>query len=351
MNMANTYIPLQPFIESGCHSPEMYDTNQIGIIMKKIVVLEPGYDHYQEELSVLAAFSPEFIVVPQVASMEERAKALSQADALMIRDAPLPVEYIGLLDKCKVIVRYGVGVDNVDLNAAKDKGIYVANVPDYGSQDVAEHALALLLATSRRIASRNTQVHQGKWNIGQAEPMYRLGGKVLGIVGFGRIARCLAEKAGGIGFCRILVCDPFLSDAEAQAAGVEKAILEELCQQSDLISLHVPLSAKTRHIIGAAELALMKKTAVLVNTSRGGLIDEAALYKALSTQRLFGAGLDVFEQEPVSPDNPLLSLPNVICTDHTAWFTEESASELQRKAAQEVLRVFEGSKPLNWVNP
>lgn len=319
--------------------------------MKKIVVLEPGYEHYQEEMKVLAAFNPEFIVVPKSASQEERAKALLQADALMIREAPLPLEYIALLDKCQAIVRYGVGVDNVDLAAAKEKGIYVANVPDYGSEDVAEHALALLLATTRRLTSRNTQVHAGQWNIGQAEPMYRLSGKVLGIVGFGRIARCLAAKASGIGFSRMLVCDPLLNDADAMAAGVEKVTLEQLCQQADLISLHVPLSEKTRHLIGAEQLALMKPTTIVVNTSRGGLIDESALYQALIENRLFAAGLDVFEQEPVRQDHPLLTLPNVICTDHTAWFTEESVTELQRKAAQEVLRIFEGNKPLNWVNP
>lgn len=319
--------------------------------MKKIVVLEPGYEHYQEEKRVLAAFNPEFIVVPKNASQDERASALAEADALMIREAPLPQEYIALLDKCQAIVRYGVGVDNVDLAAAKEKGIYVANVPDYGSEDVAEHALALLLAATRRITSRNTQVHQGAWNIGQAEPMFRLSGKVLGIVGFGRIARCLATKAGGIGFKTILVCDPLLSDTDAQAAGVEKVSLEQLCQQADFISLHVPLSQKTHHLIGVEQLALMKPTAVLVNTSRGGLIDEAALYQALVEKRLFAAGLDVFEQEPVRLDHPLLTLPNVICTDHTAWFTTESVTELQRKAAQEVLRIFEGNKPLNWVNP
>lgn len=319
--------------------------------MKKIVVLEPGYAHYEEEKTILAAFNPEFIVVPADAAADTRARALMQADALMIREAPLPLEYIALLDKCQAIVRYGVGVDNVDLAAAKEKGIYVANVPDYGSEDVAEHALALLLAATRRITSRNAQVHQGAWNIGQAEPMFRLSGKVLGIVGFGRIARCLAAKASGIGFSRMLVCDPLLSEAGAQAAGVEKVSLQQLCQQADLISLHVPLSPKTRHLIGAEQLAWMKPTAVLVNTSRGGLIDEAALYQALVEQRLFAAGLDVFEQEPVSPTHPLLSLPNVICTDHTAWFTEESVRELQRKAAQEVLRIFEGNKPLNWVNP
>lgn len=319
--------------------------------MKRIVILEPGYEHYLEENAVLAAFNPQFTVVPQSASEQQRLTALAQADALMIREAPLTANDINAMDKCQVIVRYGVGVDNVDLPAAKAKGIYVANVPDYGSEDVAEHALALLLSATRRITSRNTQVHQRQWNIGQAEPMFRLSGKVLGIVGFGRIARCLATKSRGIGFREILVCDPLLDDAGAMAAGVQKVSLEQLCREADLISLHIPLSSSTRHLIGKAELARMKPTTVLVNTSRGGLIDETALYDALVAKQLFAAGLDVFEQEPVRADHPLLTLSNVICTDHTAWFTEESVTELQRKAAQEVLRVFEGTKPLNWVNP
>lgn len=318
--------------------------------MKKIVILEPGYAHYREEEAVLAAFNPQFVVVPKNASDEERLQLLSEADAVMIREASLPAAYIQALERCKAIVRYGVGVDNIDLPAAKDQGIYVANVPDYGSEDVAEHALALLMASVRRITSRNMQVHNGQWNIGQAEPMYRMSGKVLGIVGFGRIARCLATKASGIGLRTILVCDPQLDAVAAEAAGVVKVSLEDLCREADLISLHVPLSSKTRHLIGRDQLALMKPSTVLINTSRGGLIDEDALYDALFHQRLFAAGLDVFETEPVKADNPLLSLPNVICTDHTAWFTEESVIELQRKAAQEVLRVFEGNKPMNWVN-
>ena len=283
------------------------------------------------------------------ASDRERLQILSQADAVMIREAPLPAAYIEAMTQCQAIVRYGVGVDNIDLQAAKKQGIYVANVPDYGSEDVAEHALALLLACVRRINSRNAQVHKGQWNIGQAEPMHRMSGKVLGIIGFGRIARCLATKARGIGFSNILVCDPQLDDAAAAEAGVVKTSLENLCREADLISIHVPLSAKTRHLIGREQLAMMKASTVLVNTSRGGLIDEQALYDALFNQRLFAAGLDVFEVEPVRADNPLLSLPNVVCTDHTAWFTEESVIELQRKAAQEVLRVLEGNKPLHWV--
>lgn len=276
---------------------------------------------------------------------------VSNADAIMVREATVSRPMIEAMQQCRVIVRYGVGVDNIDSQAAKEKGIYVANVPDYGSEDVAEHALALLLAATRRIATRNRDVRDGQWGIGQREPMFRLAGKILGVVGFGRISRCFVQKASGIGFKRILVVDPLLTDKQASQAGVTRVNLDTLCREADFISLHAPLTPDTHHLIGEAELAKMKPSAVLVNTSRGGLIDEQALINALLQQRIFAAGLDVFESEPLSAKSPLLQMDNTLCTDHTAWFTEESVVELQSKAAHEVRRAFEGEHPLNWVNP
>lgn len=269
----------------------------------------------------------------------------------MVREATVSRPMIEAMQQCRVIVRYGVGVDNIDSQAAKEKGIYVANVPDYGSEDVAEHALALLLAATRRIATRNRDVRDGQWGIGQREPMFRLAGKILGVVGFGRISRCFVQKASGFGFKRILVVDPLLTDEQASQAGVTRVNLDTLCREADFISLHAPLTPDTHHLIGEAELAKMKPSAVLVNTSRGGLIDEQALINALLQKRIFAAGLDVFESEPLSAKSPLLQMDNTLCTDHTAWFTEESVVELQSKAAHEVRRAFEGEHPLNWVNP
>ncbi|HAN6389943.1 TPA: C-terminal binding protein, partial [Escherichia coli] len=294
---------------------------------------------------------PQFVVVPANASLEEKLRQVSNADAIMVREATVSRPMIEAMQQCRVIVRYGVGVDNIDSQAAKEKGIYVANVPDYGSEDVAEHALALLLAATRRIATRNRDVRDGQWGIGQREPMFRLAGKILGVVGFGRISRCFVQKASGIGFKRILVVDPLLTDKQASQAGVTRVNLDTLCREADFISLHAPLTPDTHHLIGEAELAKMKPSAVLVNTSRGGLIDEQALINALLQQRIFAAGLDVFESEPLSAKSPLLQMDNTLCTDHTAWFTEESVVELQSKAAHEVRRAFEGEHPLNWVNP
>lgn len=319
--------------------------------MKKIVVIEPGYLNYSAEENILQDWEPQFVVVPANASLEEKLRQVSNADAIMVREATVSRPMIEAMQQCRVIVRYGVGVDNIDSQAAKEKGIYVANVPDYGSEDVAEHALALLLAATRRIATRSRDVRDGQWGIGQREPMFRLAGKILGVVGFGRISRCFVQKASGIGFKRILVVDPLLTDEQASQAGVTRVNLDTLCREADFISLHAPLTPDTHHLIGEAELAKMKPSAVLVNTSRGGLIDEQALINALLQQRIFAAGLDVFESEPLSAKSPLLQMDNTLCTDHTAWFTEESVVELQSKAAHEVRRAFEGEHPLNWVNP
>ncbi len=319
--------------------------------MKKIVVIEPGYLNYSAEENILQDWDPQFVVVPANASLEEKLRQVSNADAIMVREATVSRPMIEAMQQCRVIVRYGVGVDNIDSQAAKEKGIYVANVPDYGSEDVAEHALALLLAATRRIATRNRDVRDGQWGIGQREPMFRLAGKILGVVGFGRISRCFVQKASGFGFKRILVVDPLLTDEQASQAGVTRVNLDTLCREADFISLHAPLTPDTHHLIGEAELAKMKPSAVLVNTSRGGLIDEQALINALLQKRIFATGLDVFESEPLSAKSPLLQMDNTLCTDHTAWFTEESVVELQSKAAHEVRRAFEGEHPLNWVNP
>ncbi|HFM0554425.1 TPA: C-terminal binding protein, partial [Escherichia coli] len=314
-------------------------------------VIEPGYLNYSAEENILQDWDPQFVVVPANASLEEKLRQVSNADAIMVREATVSRPMIEAMQQCRVIVRYGVGVDNIDSQAAKEKGIYVANVPDYGSEDVAEHALALLLAATRRIATRNRDVRDGQWGIGQREPMFRLAGKILGVVGFGRISRCFVQKASGFGFKRILVVDPLLTDEQASQAGVTRVNLDTLCREADFISLHAPLTPDTHHLIGEAELAKMKPSAVLVNTSRGGLIDEQALINALLQKRIFAAGLDVFESEPLSAKSPLLQMDNTLCTDHTAWFTEESVVELQSKAAHEVRRAFEGEHPLNWVNP
>lgn len=318
--------------------------------MKRILVIEPGYQEYSSELDVLKEYSPELKVIKQGTLKKELLEAVKLADAILVREATVDKEVIDAANNCKIIVRYGVGVDNIDLDYAKSKKIFVANVPDYGSEDVAEHALALLLATSRRIVKRNNDVHNGIWGVGQTEVMPRLSGKVLGVIGFGRIAQCFVKKASNIGFSKIIAFDPMFNNQIGEKLGVQKASLEEVCSQADFLSLHAPLMETTKNIINKDTLKLMKKNLVLVNTSRGGLVNEDDLYDALKNQKIFAAGLDVFNQEPINKNNKLLTLSNVITTDHTAWYTAESVIELQRKAALEVKRVFSNQSPINWVN-
>ncbi|WP_439839410.1 C-terminal binding protein [Aeromonas caviae] len=318
--------------------------------MKKIVVIEPGYADYVHELAILEKYASQIEVVRLGTPSAEVITSVRDADAIMVREAKVDEAIISNLEKCKVIVRYGVGVDNIDLEAAKKKGIYVANVPDYGSEDVAEHAVALMLSAARRIPSRSNDVKAGVWGVGQAEPLFRVTNKVMGIVGFGRIARCFAKKVSGFEFSNILVFDPLLTETEANELNVKKCELEDLFSESDFISLHVPLNEKTRHMVDHHLLSKMKRTAILINTGRGGIINEDHLYEYLRDGKIFAAALDVFDKEPLDITLPMVKLNNVITTDHTAWFTEESVIELHQKAAYEVLRVLEGQEPKNWVN-
>ena len=318
--------------------------------MKKIVVIEPGYQDYKAEKEILNEFNPVFCVVKIGTPREEIFKAISDADAIMVREAVIDKDLLDAASKVRIIVRYGVGVDNIDLDYAKKKGIKVANVPDYGSEDVAEHAMALLFAASRRIVTRDQDVRHGIWGVGQNEPMPRIYGKNLGVLGYGRIAKCFITKAKGLGFKNIFVVDPLLNEQTAKDDGIIKTDLEALCRESDFISVHVPLLPTTKHMIGAKELSLMKPYTVIVNAGRGGVIDEDALYDALKSNQIFAAGIDTFETEPVSLQNKLLSLKNTVVSDHTAWYTIESVIELQSKGALEVLRAFKGEELKHQVN-
>ena len=223
----------------------------------------------------------------------------------------------------------------------------VANVPDYGTEEVSTHTVSLLLAVVRQIVTRDRHVREGRWNAPREHNMYRLRGRTLGLVGYGRIARQVHEKLAGFGFGRVLVHDP---KAELPP-GAEQASVDEICAASDVISLHVPLTASTRHLIDARRLALARPTAILVNTGRGGLVDLDALFDTLKSGRLLGAGLDVFETEPVDPAHPIFGLPNVVVSDHIGWYSEEAMRDLQRKATEEAVRILAGNKPLHWLNP
>ena len=316
-----------------------------------VAILEPGYAAYDTETSVLAG---QDVQIAQVAPETEAVPALQALDpvAILVRERAVDTAVIDACPNLKIIVRYGVGVDNVDLEYAQTRGIYVANVPDYGAEkEVSEHALALYLAIQRRITSRDAQVRRGQWGIGQAALIPGRENAILGLIGCGRIGLQAAHKFRALGFTCVLAFDPYLSGEAAARADVKKVTLSELCKAADVVSLHAPLTRETRHILDAGRIALMKPTSIVLNVSRGGLVDEAALADALNQGRIFGAGIDVFEQEPVAPDNPLLHSANTIVSDHCAWYSERSVAVLQRNAAQEITRVLNQGQPKSWKNP
>jgi D-3-phosphoglycerate dehydrogenase len=289
----------------------------------------------------------------RVADPKDRAflAEVAAADALMNEYSPVDAALIGAAQKCLAIVRYGVGVDNVDLEAATKAGICVANVPDYGTQEVALHAFSLLLAVHRRLRTYDTAVRAGRWMVGPAvtPPIHRIRGQTLGIVGFGRIGRSVAAYAAPLGV-HLLTYDPYVSRTAAGEAGATLVDYATLLRQSDILSFHAPLGSETHHLLGEEEIRMLKPTAIVINTSRGAIIDTAALARALREGRLAGAGLDVFEREPLAADHPLRETPNTILTPHVAWYSEEARRALKRSVAEEVVRVSRGEWPRSLVN-
>ena len=317
---------------------------------QSVAVLEPGYATYDVENAILADENAKVVPVGVAAEAVPALKTIDPV-AIMVRERAVTAAEMDVCPHLKLVVRYGVGVDNIDLEGAKQRQIYVANIPDYGAQhEVSEHAVALYLAVQRRIPSRDAEVRAGRWGVGQAAMIPDRENAVLGLIGCGRIGLETARKFRALGFARVLVFDPFLSGAAAAEMQVEKAELPTLCRTADVVTLHAPLTADTHHILSAERIAAMKPTTIVVNVSRGGLVDEQALADALSERRIFGAGVDVFEHEPVAPDNPLLAAPNTVLSDHTAWYSERSVAVLQRNAANEIQRVLTGKPPKNWVN-
>jgi D-3-phosphoglycerate dehydrogenase len=257
------------------------------------------------------------------------------------------------MPRCKLISRLGVGVDNIDVPAATHRGIWVANVPDYGVDEVSLHAMSLLLAQLRGLPRLVADTRSGKWTLSPVKPIARLTGQTLGIVGFGRIGRSLATKAAGFGL-RLLACDPYLDAAGIRAAGAQPVDLETLLHESDFVSLHLPLNDETRHIIGARTLAMMKPSAYLINTARGELIDEVALLAAVRAGQIRGAALDVLSVEPPPVDHPVLSEllkeERILVTPHGAWYSEEAMTDMRARATENVVRVLRGEQPRTPVN-
>jgi D-3-phosphoglycerate dehydrogenase len=318
-------------------------------IRLRVVVTDDRYGSYQEEEEVFAPLGVDLSVL-NLENEAEAVEALKDADGILVNLFPMSATLIGRLEKCRVISRYGVGYDNVDVEAATRAGIWVARVPDYATEDVSDHAAALLLACVRKLSYRDRRVRQGGWNLSKEQTSHRVRGKVLGLVGFGGIARALQRKLSAFGLSKVLVFDPYFDRKQIRQAGAEAVDLKRLLAESDYVSVHAALSEESRGLIGKRELQLMKPSAILVNTARGPLVDEAALAAALREGRLHYAGLDVFHREPLAADSPLLQLNNVILSDHAGWYSEESKAELKTKAARNIAAVLRGGRPAYPVN-
>jgi D-3-phosphoglycerate dehydrogenase len=313
----------------------------------RVVITDTVFGSTDPEREVLGDLAD--LELAPAADEQSLVQAAAEADALLNCYAKLTPDLIRSLKRCRIIARYGIGVDTVSLSAASDAGIMVTNVPDYCIDEVSDHALALLLNQARGIGRASLATRSGEWDIGVVQPLYRLRGRTLAILGFGRIGRALAEKARPLGL-RIVAFDRYVPEHAIRAAGVEPLSLQAALEEADLVSVHVPLTDETHHLIDAQALARMRPGAFIVNTSRGPVIDSSALVEALKAGRLGGAGLDVVEPEPPPRDHELRQLPNVVLTPHTAFYSEESQRELQRRAAEEVARVLRGEQPRSLVN-
>jgi D-3-phosphoglycerate dehydrogenase len=316
----------------------------------KVVITDFGDPDNSLEAEVLKASGLDIELVRlQARTPEELFPAVADADALLVQWVKITRPVMEKLARCKVISRYGIGVDMVDIPAATDHGILVCNVPDYCVEEVSTHTISFVLALNRHILIHNAHIHSGKWGGAPGGAPSRLAGQVIGIVGLGNIGREVARKAGGLGL-KVVGCDPYLAPERAAALGVELVGLGDLLRRADYVCLHCPLTEETRHLIGQAQLAVMKPSAYLINMARGPVVDQAALYQALIAGTIKGAALDVLEQEPPAPDDPLLKLDNVIITPHVASWTTEAVEQLRRDTTRNVITVLQGKLPRAIVN-
>jgi D-3-phosphoglycerate dehydrogenase len=307
-----------------------------------IAVTDSVFPSLDPAKAALAKLNPTFRM-SKSANPDDILAVAKDADAILVTYAKLTRDILTQLTKCKAIGRFGLGVDNIDLAAAKEKGIAVNYVPDYCIREVSDHAMALLLSLIRKVPLSNKLVQSGRWEMPAVVPIRRIEGTVLGLVGFGNIPRLMVPKAQAFGI-KVIAFDPYAKPELFKNANVESVDFDTLLKRSDYISVHAPLTPATRGLMNADAFAKMKKGAYIVNTARGPLIDEPALIAALDAGQVGGAGLDVVTSEPLAKDSPLLGRDNVIISPHTAFYSIEALEELQTKCAADVARVLSGEK-------
>lgn len=290
------------------------------------------------------------LIIPRQLSLQGFLDVAEAADAVLHEHLDLTAAVLAHMPRCRVIAHHGKGVDNIDVAEATRRGIVVANVLDASLYEVAEHVFALALAVARRVCNYDAAVRRGIWDVRSGEPVYRLHGKTLGLIGFGRIAQQVAITGAALGM-RVIAYARAPLDLVATHLGVRFMSMEEVLAGADVLSLHLPLTPQTHGLLDAERLARLKPTAILVNVSRGALVDEHALVQALTGRRLFGAGLDVLTSEPPPPGHPLTQLEQVVITPHCAWYSEEGRADVERRTAAAALAVLSNRQPESWVNP
>lgn len=314
----------------------------------KVVITDFDYDIIEPEIKMLNSIGAE-VITAHCKTEDEVIEVAKDADGIICQYAPVTRNVIEKLTKCRVVARYGIGFDTIDVDAATERNIIVCNVTDYCWGEVSDHAFALLISWGRKIVQQDRAVYDGVWDYKAGLPIRRLQGQVLGLIGYGHIPQTLAKKAQAFGM-EVIAYDPFIPVQIADKTNVKLVDLDTLCIQADYVSVHTPLNKSTKGIISHKQLKQMKETAFLINTARGPVIDEQALIKALYNKEIAGAGLDVLEVEPISEDNPLRKMENVILTPHIAYYSSESELELKQKTAQNIIDVLTGFYPSYIVN-
>ncbi|MBE3572500.1 MAG: hydroxyacid dehydrogenase [Moorella humiferrea] len=314
---------------------------------KKVLIVQPIHE------SGMKVFDDRFEVkVAPDPSVETVKREIKGVEGVVVRTAPFTREIIAAADSLKVIARHGVGVDNIDVRAATERGILVVNTPDANAVSVAEHTITAIGALAKRLLSMDLATRRGEWEVRNEYKAVDLDGKVLGLVGIGRIGTMVARKAAAAFNMRVIAYDPYVrSETAAENNITLYSDLDRIFQEADVVSLHTPLTPETRGLVNEERLALMKASAFLINFSRGGVVDEDALYKALKNGLIAGAALDVFEEEPPPHNHPLFELDNVLLSPHSAALTKECVVRMATGAAQGVVDVLTGKRPQYVVNP
>jgi|TARA_B110000116_G_scaffold257935_1_gene258583 D-3-phosphoglycerate dehydrogenase len=313
----------------------------------KVVLTDYVWESLNIEKEILGALAD--LVPLQVTNPEAFFPEAEDCEALLnTYGGPITSDIMARMPNCKIISRYGIGVDTIDLAAATEAGIIVTNNPTYCIEEVAEHTLAMLLTCARKISFYDRLVRKGEWAVPPGKPMFRLAGSTLGLIGFGNIARRVARGAASLDM-RVLYSDPFVEAGQFDVPG-EKVEFEDLLKESDYLCVHAPLTPQTRGMVGADAFSKMKSTAFIINCSRGPIIDTEALVQALDGEQIAGCALDTTDPEPLPTDHSLRSRENVIINPHAAWYSEQAMGGLQRGAPSEVRRVLEGKWPINVVN-